>query len=80
MDKEKCWEHVDKIINFMDKGFRFLAPNEILDEVTQTQKDVLYDDPTLEVDEQNLLKNQKLGPINEEEEQQQLLNREKMAA
>ena len=80
MDKEKCWEHVDKIIDFMDKGFRFLAPNEILDEVTQTQKDVLYDDPTLEVDEQNLLKNQKLGPINEEEEQQQLLNREKMAA
>ena len=68
MDKEKCWEHVDKIIDFMDKGFRFLAPNEILDEVTQTQKDVLYDDPTLEVDEQNLLKNQKLGPINEEEE------------
>ena len=68
MDKEKCWEHVDKIIDFMDKGFRFLAPNEILDEVTQTQKDVLYDDPTLEADEQNLLKNQKLGPINEEEE------------
>ena len=68
MDKEKCWEHVDKIIDFMDKGFRFLAPNEILDEITQTQKDVLYDDPTLEVDEQNLLKNQKLGPINEEEE------------
>ena len=68
MDKEKCWEHVVKIIDFMDKGFRFLAPNEILDEVTQTQKDVLYDDPTLEVDEQNLLKNQKLGPINEEEE------------
>ena len=68
MDKEKCWEHVDKIIDFMDKGFRFLAPNEILDEITQTQKDVLYDDPTLEVDEQNLLKNQKLGQINEEEE------------
>lgn len=48
MDKEKCWEHVDQIIEFMDKGFRFLAPNEIIDEVNQTPKDVVYDDPTLE--------------------------------
>ncbi len=44
MDAQRCWEHVDLIIDFMDKGFRFLAPEEVTDEVNQSQKDALYDD------------------------------------
>lgn len=29
MDPDKCWEHVEQILEFMDKGFRFLAPEEV---------------------------------------------------
>jgi hypothetical protein len=60
MDKERCWEHVDQIIDFMDKGFRFLAPEEILDEKNPAKNDVLYDDPNIENDELKLLKAQDL--------------------
>ncbi len=55
MDKERCWEHVDQIIDFMDKGFRFLAPEEIVDDTNPNKNDVLYDDPNIENDELKLL-------------------------
>ena len=40
----------------MDKGFRFLAPEEVTDEVNQSQKDALYDDPAIEEDEKAFVK------------------------
>ena len=56
MDAQRCWEHVDLIIDFMDKGFRFLAPEEVTDEVNQSQKDALYDDSAIEEDEKAFVK------------------------
>jgi hypothetical protein len=44
----------------MDKGFRFLAPEEISDESNPNRNDLLYDDPNIEQDELKLLKAQEL--------------------
>lgn len=79
MDKERCWEHVDQIIDFMDKGFRFLAPDEVVDEYNPTKNDVLYDDPNLEKDELKLLKAQELKILEFNEMEKQAVSKDRGA-
>lgn len=48
MDDKSSWEIVDEIINVMERGFKFLATEEIKEET----EDDLYQDKSIEDDEQ----------------------------
>jgi len=55
MDKEKCWEQIDVIIEVLDTGFRYLAADEIQETVFERFNGIrrlsLYDDVKLGEDE-----------------------------
>jgi len=55
MDKDKCWEQIDVIIEVLDTGFRYLATEEIQETVFERFNGIkrlsLYDDVRLTEDE-----------------------------
>lgn len=59
MDKNKCWEQIDVIIEVLDTGFRYLATDEIQETVFERFNGIkrlsLYDDVKLGEDEQRYI-------------------------
>lgn len=59
MDKDKCWEQIDVIIEVLDTGFRYLATDEIQETVFERFNGIkrlsLYDDVKLGEDEQRYI-------------------------
>ena len=56
MDSTKCWEQIDTIISVLDKGFRYLATQDVEDSALEKYvKDTVYADKLLEEDEKKLI-------------------------